>query len=286
MQSKIYVINSRGERKPFSSRKVCRSARRVGATPSFAEEIARTIKKEAYPEIRTSEIFKRVKKMLKKEKPGSALKFSLKKAMRRLGPTGFPFEKYIGEILSRSGYDVKLNRIIPGHCCSYEIDFLAKKDNILYVGECKYRNLAGGVVHSDIALANYARFIDIEQGNFLKKKSNHYFEPENKIKSILVTNTKFTSRAVRYSECVGVNLLGWNYPKNEGLERLIDQKKLYPITILDSLKQYMSSIFVEKRMMLVHNLLEIDPEKFSKENKIPKNHLLKVIGEARVLIKE
>jgi len=286
MQNKVYIINSKGEKELFSLKKVCRSAKRVGASPSFAREIAGTIEKEIYPGIKTSEIFSKVKRMLKKEKPGSALKFSLKKAMRRLGPTGFPFEKYIGEILSRSGYDVKLNQIIPGHCCSYEIDFLAKKNNILYVGECKYRNLAGGVVHSDKALANYARFIDIEQGNFLKKKSNHYFGPENKIQSILVTNTKFTSRAVRYSECVGVNLLGWNYPKNEGLERLIDQKRLYPITILDSLKQYMSSIFVEKRMMLVHNLLEIDPEKFSKENKIPKNHLLKVIGEARALIKE
>ncbi len=285
MQNKVYIINSRGEKELFSLKKVYRSAKRAGASPSFAKEIARTIEKEIYPEIKTSEIFSKVKRMLKKEKPSSALKFSLKKAMRKLGPTGFPFEKYIGEILSRSGYNVKLNQTIPGHCCYYEIDFLAKKNNILYVGECKYRNLAGGVVHSDIALANYARFIDIKQGNFLKKKSNHYFEPKNKIKSILVTNTKFTSRTIRYSECVGVNLLGWNYPRNKGLEYLIDNERLYPITILDSLRQYMSNVFVERRMMLVQNLLEINPDKFSRETKIPKNHLMKVIGEARALIK-
>ena len=59
--------------------------------------------------------------------------------------------------------------------------------------ECKYRNLRKGKVHSRDALANYARFLDIQKGSFFKNK---------KMKSILVTNTKFTTKVIKYSKCV------------------------------------------------------------------------------------
>src|SRR4030042_7195837 len=227
----IYVTNSLGEKEPFSFKKVYRAARRVGAPRGLAKEIAENIKKEIYPGITTIEIFRRVKRRLNQILPEAAIRFNLKRGMRKLGPTGFPFEKYIGEIFEKNGFKVQINQNIPGICCVYEIDFLAKKEDVFYIGECKYRNLAGGRVNLDIALANYARFIDIKQGKFFTKVFKKV-----KIKSLLVTNNKFTSEAVKYSRCVGVELLGWNYPKSQGLEYLIEKQKLYPITVLPSLK--------------------------------------------------
>ncbi len=274
----LYVINYSGEKEPFSYEKVYRSARRVGASEELAKNIAETIEKEAYPDIKTSEIFKKVKRLLRQDTPIAALKFNLKNGMRKLGPTGFPFEKYIGEIISRNGFEVKLNRHVSGFCCKYEIDFLAKKGNVLYVGECKYRNLPGGKIHSKIALANYARFLDI------KKKSS--FGKNLRIKSLLVTNTKFTSKTIRYSKCVGVELLGWNYPRRKGLEYLIDSQKLYPITILPSLKRYLAEIFVSKRMMLVQDLLKSDIKQLARKTKIPKKHLKPLIKEAQILLEK
>lgn len=278
MEGSIYVVNARGERKPFSFRKVCRSARRVGASSSTAREIAETIEKEVYTGIKTIDIFKKVKRLLAKAAPGSpALRFNLKQGMRKLGPTGFPFEKYIGKIFSSQGFKVKLNQHISGSCVKYEIDFLAQKKDILYVGECKYRNLAGGRVHSKTALANYARFLDIEKGRFFDKK-------RLKIKSILVTNTKFTKRAVKYSQCVGVELWGWNFPKNKGLEYLIDRQKLYPITILPSFKKSLADVFIKKRIMLVQDILKINIKNFAKETKIPQKFLEAIAKEARTLL--
>ena len=280
MKNYLYVINSKGEKEIFSSKKVYRSARRVGASQFFAKKIAKIIEKEAFPGIKTSEIFRKVKRLLAKETPRFALKFSLKTAMRRLGPTGFLFEKYIGEIFSKRGFKVKLNQNIPGLCCRYEIDFLARKNNLLYIGECKYRNLPGGLVHSDTALANYARFLDIKKGTFFDKKANKNL----KIKSLLVTNAKLTNKAVKYSKCVGVELLGWNYPKNKGLERLIDTQRLYPITIFPSLKHYFADIFVEKRIILAQDLLKIDVKRFARETKIPVKYLEALAKEAKILL--
>lgn len=281
MTKGLYVINSRGESELFSFRKVYRSARRVGASKSLARKIAKNIEKGAYPGIKTTNIFEKVKSQLQQELPRAALIFNLKEGMKKLGPTGFPFEKYIGEIFTGEGFQVQLNQYIPGLCCPHEIDFLAKKEKLLYIGECKYRNLPGGRVHLEDALANYARFLDIKQGKFFKK-----IFKKVKIKSFLVTNTKFTNEAIRYSKCVKVGLFGWNYPIKQGLEYLIETQGLYPITILPSLTSYLAAIFVSKKIILVKDLLRIDIKNLAQETKIPIKNLTSLIKEAKILLGE
>ncbi|MBU0546565.1 MAG: hypothetical protein ABH876_00445 [Patescibacteria group bacterium] len=280
-KEKIYVVNLQGQKEPFSFHKVYRSARRVGASRILAEQIAQSVAKDVYSGIKTIDIFKIVKRELFKKEPQVGLKFDLKNSLKRLGPSGFPFEKYVGAILKKRGFHVQLNQYIPGHCCSYEIDFIAKKEDVLYIGECKYRNNPGDRIHLDIALANHARFLDIQNGNFFKKLNKKI-----KIKSIIITNTKLTSQAIKYSKCVGVDCLGWNYPKNHGLENIIDSQKLYPITILPSLKNYMVEIFNEKNIILVEDLLKIDIEKFSKQAKTSINQITALINEANILLEE
>jgi len=272
----LYIINSNKERESFSAEKVYRSARRVGASKELAKKVAKTIEKEVYPGITTLEIFKRVKKLLQQETPKAALKFNLKKGMKKLGPTGFPFEKYVGAIFSRNGFEVKLNQHISGFCCRYEIDFVAKKGSLLYIGECKYHNLPGGRVHSDTALANYACFLDIKKGKLDRKNL--------KIKSLLVTNTKFTTKSIKHSNCVGVELLGWNYPRNRGLEYLIDSQKLYPITILPSLNSYLAGIFASKKIILAQDILRINVAKFARETKISEHDLKRLVRETEILL--
>lgn len=273
----LYVLNSSGAKEPFSGKKIYRSARRSGVPSGLAKDISRAIEKEAYSGIKTVDIHRKVKRLLSRQIPRSAIRFNLKEGMKKLGPTGFPFEKYIAEILSKRGYSVKINQHVSGRCIRYEIDFLAKKGKLLYIGECKYRRHTNERVNTNIALMNYARFLDIKNGNRFRKE---------KIESLLVTNTKFTNRAIRYSRCVGAKLLGWNYPRNKGLEYLIESQKLYPITILPSLRGFLINIFVSKRMMLAKDLLKVNPQIFAKKEKIPLNRLLPLIKEAKILLEE
>ena len=235
------------------------------------------------PGINTSDIFKRVKQLLLKKDNRSAIKFSLKAGMRKLGPTGFPFEKYVGEIFKKLGFRVKTNQYLPGRCLSnYEIDFIAQKDNLIYIGECKYRNLSGERVHSRDALANFARFIDILNGSYFKTKRYQTF----KIKTLMVTNTKFTNQARKYSQCMDVELLGWRTPKNKGLEYLIEKHRLYPVTILPSLSKRLIDIFIAEKMMLAEDILNINMNKFAKKFRIPIKYLYPLIKEAQILLEK
>jgi hypothetical protein len=271
MKNKIYVINLRGEREPFSFEKTYQSARNVGASKEIAIAIAKEIEKEVFEGISTSQIFDRIFELLLKKSPKSAIKFNLRKAILKLGPTGFPFEKFISKIFEAEGFEVKTNQTIPGFCTDYEIDFLARKEKLILVGECKFHHVPGGRIDLQVALANYARFLDIEKGRFLNSNMNY--------KSILVTNTKFTTEAIKYSNCVGVELLGWKYPPGKGLEKLIEKNQLYPITILPSISGDLAKILIEEKIVLVKNVLEPEFEKL----KIPKKQ--KILREAEILLK-
>jgi len=275
----LYIINSSGEKEPFSSRKLYRALRRIAVSRKAAEEISRAVEKEVYPGMKTAEIFDLAEKMLVGEDPGLALRFNLKKAMRDLGPTGFPFEKFVKEIFQELGYEVAINQIIPGACLSgYEIDFVARKENIIYVGECKYRRFSGEVVHLQDALANAARFADILSGDYFRDDKGC------DIKSILVTNAKFTTQAVAYSQCQQIDLLGWKHPKDGGLESLIESHGLYPITIIPSLTGHLKEVLAGQRIILARDVLKIDPVKFSNRFKVSQGQVGALVSEARQLL--
>lgn len=277
----MFVINSRGEQELFSIQKVEKSARRVGASLKLAKQIALEVERKIYNGIPTFEIFKIVKGLLNQAQPIFGLKFNLKQAMKDLGPDGFGFEKYAAALLREDGYAVKLNQFISGRCLSqYEIDFIAEKDGVLKIGECKYHSQNGMPVDQEVALANHARFLDISQGRFvLSKKAQG-----KKIQGLLVTNTRFSTRAIQYSECCGIALWGWKYPKNNGLEVFIDQNKLYPITILPSFQKQWAKAFNQRNIILAIDVLKLNLERLSQEENINKELLSKMLGEAKILL--
>lgn len=280
--SKIFIINSRGEREPFSWRKVYQSALRVGADKALARHIATRVKKEAYNNISTREIFKKVEEYLYQDFPKAGMRFSLKEAMRKLGPSGFPFEKYIGEIFKRLGFTVQINQYLAGKCVLHEIDFLAKIDKQLLIGECKYHTLIGSRVDLKVAMASYACYLDLKTGNVFKRKTLKNLQT----RPILVTNTKFSSEAIRYANCMKMDLLGWRYPENRGLEYVIESNKFYPVTILPSLTGDCLKICGEKNIFLVEDILKEDAHKCAQVNGVSEKKILKLQEEARALLED
>jgi len=169
MTRAINIINLRGEIEPFSKEKVYQSARRAGASKRLADQISLKISQQIKDNTLTSQIYQQVKGYLQDQEPHSAIRFSLKEAIRRLGPTGFPFEKLISQIFTNQGWQTQTNQIMAGQCIDdYEIDILAQKNNQTLIGECKFRINPGDRVDLEIALANQARFEDIQ----IKQKNN------------------------------------------------------------------------------------------------------------------
>lgn len=277
MPRKTLITNARGEKEFFSPKKILRSAKRVGATDQEARKIANIIETEAYSGMKTSDISLLVKEILEKKDKKAFMRFNLKEAMRKLGPTGYSFEKFVGEIFKSMDYKVKLNLLLSGECVNYEIDLLAEKNDFIYIGECKYHQLPDGKVDLQVALANYARFDDIMSvGKFRDKE----------IKSILVTNTKLTTEAIRYSEGKGIDLLGWRYPSEQGLEYLIESRGLYPLTILPSFSGKLAELLINRKAMLVKTILKMRDEGFPDEKEFYAEGFDKLVKEAEVLLEK
>jgi len=203
------------------------------------------------------------------------MRFSLKDAMKKIGPAGFVFEDYARRVLSHYEMKVDPSMIIHGRCCQYEIDFLAYKEDLVYLGECKYRNNSGDRVDVNVCLKSFAILDDVKNSGRFKDK---------KVNFLIVTNSRFTNEAIKYSNCKGFELLGWDYPQNEGLEDMIEAKNLYPVTILPSFKGYLAEALKKERIMLVNDIFSLNIEKFSKRVNIPKKQLESLMREAEILM--
>lgn len=274
-QNLIEVIKFNKEREPFSANKIYNSALRAGASFSLAKEISLDIEKEIYNGIKTAEIFKKVKDRLREKDIQLSMRFSLKEGIRRLGPEGFLFEDFTKKVLSNYCMVIKEGNIVSGKCGRYEIDFLAENNNNFFIGECKYRNRYNARIDINVSLKSFAILEDIEKGNIF---------PGKKLRSFIVTNTRFTKDAIKYSNCKGIKLLGWKYPLKRGLERLIEEKRLYPVTILPALTKHIFAIFQKEGILLASEVLSIDIDKLSKSSSISKASLERIRNQADILI--
>lgn len=281
MSPKIYVTNNFGKRELLSRSKILNSAKRSGASLNLAKQVADEVIGNVKQDISSAKIYAMVKKILMRISPPSGMKYTLKEAIVKLGPSGYWFEKYVSEVLKEYGYETKINQIVKGHCTDFEVDVLLWKEAIkeFSFGECKYHNQPGSRVSVSVILENYASFIDLKEGrlaqSFLAKKYN--------VKRTIITNTKFTSKAVVFANCYGVSLLGWKYPKDRGLEYYIDGKDLYPITIFPSVDALALGQLYEQNVLLAKQLLDKDVQKKLIKNAPGSVNISKLIHEAEVL---
>lgn len=241
------VIKSSGEKTDFSLTKLRNSLYHSGADKFIVDDILNIVRDELYQGISTKEIYNRAFALLKKNKPIYASKYKLKKAIYELGPTGFPFEKFIGELMKYSGYEVKVGQILKGKCVNHEVDVIARKNGRHILAECKFHNDKASTCNVKIPLYIHSRYRDIIDG-----KSDSEGTP---YKALVVTNTRFTLDATNYGNCVGLYLLSWDYPKKNALKDRIDRLGLYPLTVSTLLSNREKQFLLSRDIVLCRQLL-------------------------------
>ncbi len=251
------ITKSTGEKVRFSMAKLEKSLKHSGANDALVEEIVQRVQEELYPGITTREIHNRAFSLLKKKKSVYASKYKLKKAIYELGPSGFPFERFISGILHYSGYETKVGEVVQGTCVPHEIDVLAYKNGTLNIIECKFHGEDGLKCNVKIPLYINSRYNDVK-GPLESKKDKHF---ENTL-GWVVTNTRFSVDAHNYGKCAGLYLLSWDHPKDDGLKERIDRLRLYPITVSTLLsnreKQFLLNRDVVLCRQLVHDSFYLD----------------------------
>lgn len=249
--SDILIKKSAGQNELFEPAKLVGSLERAGASGEQAEKVLLHIQRELTAGITTDEIYRHAFDVLRHIAHPAALRYSMKRAISDLGPAGFPFEKFVAEIFKSEGYEALTNQIVPGHCVDHEVDIVAWKGDELVMVEAKFHNEPG--LKSDLKVALYvkARWDDLRDVEY------NYGGKKRKITSFqLVTNTKFSDHAIRYAQCQGLSLIGWNYPRKGNLEQLVDEAGLHPLTSLTTLSQSEKKSLLNAGLVLCKHLRE------------------------------
>ncbi len=271
----ILVTKASGFQEPFSVNKLRTSLARSGADEDAINTSLHILQSRLFPGIKTNEIYKLAFQLLKRKVPGQAARFGLKKAIMELGPSGFPFERLIGELFTNQGFKTKIGVVISGKCVNHEIDVLATKGSELAMVECKYRNHPGFTIDIKIPLYINSRFQDLLDNGILSGTLS-------KFNGWIATNAKFSDDAIAFSNCKGIQLLGWNHPVGNALKDWIDNSGLYPITCLTTMTKTEKNYLLENNIVLVKNLSQNDD--LLKKAGVAPNRIQKVKAEIKQLM--
>jgi Holliday junction resolvase-like predicted endonuclease len=250
METDVKVIKSSGKKVKFSLDKLRSSLRKSGADNETINQIIDKVRDELYPGISTNEIYNRAFALLKKKGSYLASKYKLKKAIYELGPTGYPFERFISAILKYSGYETQVGEILQGACVTHEIDVIAHKDTTTTIVECKFHSEEGRNCNVKVPLYIASRYRDVKAYWESKPQNTKLNE------GWVVTNTRFTLDALQYGKCAGLYLLSWDYPKNDSLRDRIDRLGLFPITVSTLLSSQEKQFLLSRDVVLCKDLID------------------------------
>ena len=295
MKESLLITKASGLKEPLDLSKLSGTLERLGLASQVAHEISQAVAESLPSQTTSDEILQRTLAELRRRDKKLAARYNLKRAIMDLGPTGFPFEHYVARILNAYGYETTVGQRVPGYCVVHEVDVVAKKGNRHIIIECKYHNDRGSASDLHVAMYTHARFLDIQarwedQENSRRGQEAHFHEVW------LVTNTRCTSDAIAYAQCHDVKILAWNFPPSSGadsgeaspsrssLERVIEYKNLYPITVLPAVRPALRDALFAKNLYLASDLSALSPKALSQSAGLPINVAQRVVGEALALI--
>jgi len=240
-----YLIQkASGEEVYFDSQKLIDSLVRSGATEGLAKQILQAIGVELHDGILTSVIYNKAYQILQKQARKTAVNYRLKQAVLQLGPSGYPFEHFIGELFKARGFKVEVGRLIEGYSVRHEIDVVAHNGHKDVFVECKFHNYQGTKTNVKVPMYIRSRFDDLSRARHFKE------DLKNKnTEGWIITNTRFTEDAIQFGRDYGLTLLSWDYPKGSCLKDWIEIENLHPITCLSSITRK------EKKELMAHGIV-------------------------------
>ncbi len=237
-----------GNVEPFDHQKLEHSLHRSGANNALVKNIVAHVEAEISDGMSTDDIYRHARSFLTHTHKTAAAKYSLRRALFSLGPTGFPFEDFLAELFQTQGYQTKTGVILRGRCVEHEVDLIAYKKDHCFIAEAKFHAHPGVKSDLQVALYSHARFEDLKGMHLSPDQSCGI------VYSYIITNTKFTNVAIEYAKCVGMKLLSWNYPKEKTLQDYIEEAGIYPITVLTTLSIQAKRLLLENGVILCKDM--------------------------------
>ncbi|NJN77692.1 MAG: hypothetical protein HC803_04650 [Saprospiraceae bacterium] len=130
-----------GQIEEYQVEKLKKSIESVGLSEKEAVEVIEEFEERKRKNgITTRQLHYETFQLIRKRSNAAAARYNIKRAILELGPSGYPFERFFGAILSQLGYETQVGIILEGNCLTHEVDVLADKGNDRIMVECKFKN--------------------------------------------------------------------------------------------------------------------------------------------------
>jgi hypothetical protein len=303
----VLITKASGETDHYDVEKLRDSLRKSGATEEAVDKVVEEIESQLRFGMTTRKIYRKAFQALRRNSIHAASRYQLKQAIMELGPSGYPFERFVAGLFAARGYRTEVGRVVDGLCVKHELDVIAWQDGHVALVECKFRNQPGSKTDVKVALYYHARVNDVvaawdrdrghsRHNHRVSDQSFHTLEaylggavslpPSARRDALmdsldrapdaplirksdpvqsnggpsfegwLVTNAKFTDDAIMYGSCAGLRMLGWDYPENASLVKLIEQTRLMPVTMLQSLSKRDKALLLDQDITICKDLFE------------------------------
>jgi len=249
----LTVTKADGSRQLFDRAKIVKTCLRMGASPLLASQVAEKIANRAYEAMSTKEILQMIFRFMRKDKPGVKHLFDLRKGLSLMFSKP-EFEMFVRVLLTHNGFEVKPNAILKGRCGEHEVDAIARKGGVTYFVEAKHHLNYHALTGLDETRIARAVLEDVSEG-FQNGNNNLRID-----KAMIVTNTRYSDHALNYGMCRGIVQVGWNWPANRGIEKMVQAGNLHPLSCLRGLRNEDRQKLVDIGMVLIRDLTDEDPK--------------------------
>ncbi len=257
---------------PFDPAKVIESIKRTGAGDEVAEKVLNAVRSKMTDGMTTAKLYHLVRAELDKQNICFACRYGLREGILKLGPAGYNFEYYIAAILRAYGYEAtNPQRDIEGSCVAHEVDVIGEKDGKRIFIEAKFRNRRSDNVNLKDIMATWSRFVDLVDGGSMGK--NPGFDECH-----VMTNARFSDRALAFGECKGMKLTGWSYPKEGAFNELVDRVEFYPVTVIEDMSKTELEHFAKAGLILCKDIEGLEPEELADRTDISVHRAEELIG--------
>src|SRR3989338_1120171 len=242
----MHVTKADGEQEPFDPAKLEHSLAYAGASTTMRARVLAHVIHELKPNMTTEEIYRHAFDILRREEAVPvAARYSIKRAVFALGPSGFPFEQFLAEVFKAHGWKTQTGVALNGRCAPHEVDVVAEKNGKRIGVEAKFHNEPSGKTDIKDALYVHARYEDLRNAPLVSARVDEGW---------LMTNTRFTRNAIRYAQCSNLTIIGWDYPRTRGLMTLIEEARVHPLTALTSLTDSEKRRLLENKIVLCRDV--------------------------------
>jgi len=275
----VLVNKADGTKQEFDKGKIVRTCLKMHASEEEAREVADKVESKIFEGIATKKILELIFFYLKSYRPEVKQQIDLREAISLLRPKP-DFENFVGIVLREEGYEVDPPQLIRGRCVEHEIDGIAKKGmDTIYV-EVKHHFQSHTYTGVSVFLKTWAVFVDLVDG-FELHKSPYKFN-----KALVVCNTKFSDHALQYARCKNISHIGWNTPEEHSLQKMVWDKRLYPITLIKSLDKRTEGRLGDSGVILLKQLAETDVNDLIRKTQVNRQKLIFFKDKAQQILQD